>query len=121
MSLDAAPDKTDKNLVYRHYFETHQRAFLKTLVSEAVIEEHRRQPLGQHTEALERLLIYFRMQPQAGKYAIVATEPFAAYRVVALSGKRGVPPRYVDDTVYASEAEAFHGLFLRRVNDLLES
>src|SRR6185295_8913109 len=32
--------------------------------------QHRRCPLGQHSEALERMLNYFRRQPQVDKYAI---------------------------------------------------
>ena len=39
----------------------------------------------------------------------------------SLSGFRGVAPRVVDDKVYATEDEAYHGVFLRRVQDLLES
>ena len=79
------------------------------------------QPLGQHSEALERLLLYFRRQPQADKYAIEAIEPFSAYRIVALSGQRGVAPREVEDTIYESAAAAYHGVFLRRIQDLLET
>ena len=33
----------------------------------------------------------------------------------------GVAPRLVEDKVYASQEEAYHGVFLRRVQDLLES
>ena len=86
-----------------------------------VIEEHRRDPQGQHSEALERLLIYFRGQPQSDKYAITIVEPFKAFRIVALSGHRGVAPRVVEDKIYTSQAEAYHSVFLRRVQDLLES
>ncbi len=112
---------TNKDEAYRHFFERRQRAFLKTLVTEELVAEHKAHPLGQHTEALERLLIYFRMQPPAGKHAVVTLDPFKAYCIVALSGHRGVPPRAVDDKVYPSEEEAFHALFLLRVQKLLES
>jgi branched-chain amino acid transport system permease protein len=40
---------------------------------------------------------------------------------VALSGFRGVPPRVVEDKIYPTLQEAFHGVFMRRVQDLLES
>jgi branched-chain amino acid transport system permease protein len=98
-----------------------QRDYLKSLVSPTLIDEHRRCPLGQHSEALERLLNYFRRQPQVDKYAITTVEPFKAYRIVALSGHRGVAPRLVEDKIYGSQEEAYHGVFLRRVQDLLES
>jgi len=111
----------DQDEICRRRFETVQRDFLRTLVTPEIIEEHRQSPQGQHSEALERLLIYFRRRPQVGKYAIAAVEPFKAYRIVALSGHRGVPPRMVEDKTYASQTEAYHGVFLRRVQDLLES
>ena len=40
---------------------------------------------------------------------------------LALSGERGAPPRNVDDRVYETIEEAYHAVFLLRVNDLLES
>jgi branched-chain amino acid transport system permease protein len=98
-----------------------QRDHLKTLVSPEIIEEHRRSPQGQHSEALQRLLIYFRGRPLVDKYAIIVVDVSKAYRIVALSGHRGVAPRVVEDKIYANQKEAFHGVFLRRVQDLLES
>ncbi len=48
-------------------------------------------------------------------------EDFSAYKIVALSGERGAPPRMVDDQIYTSIDEAYHAVFLLRVNDLIES
>lgn len=121
MLPEEATEVHDKDLVYRRRFDKMQRDYLKTLVSPEVIAEHRRSPSGQHSEALERLLIYFRGQPQIDKYAIAVVEPFKSYRIVALSGHRGVAPRVVEDKIYVTPDEAFHGVFLRRVQDLLES
>ena len=86
-----------------------------------MIAEFNAKPLGQHSEALERLLNYFRRQPQVDKYAVMVVEPFKAYRIVALSGHRGVAPRLVEDTIYPSIEEAHRGVFRRRIQDLLES
>lgn len=121
MLPEEATETQDKDEVYRRRYDKMQREFLKTLVTPEVIEEHRRAPQGQHSEALERLLIYFRVQPQVDKYAIMTVELFKAYRIVALSGHRGVAPHVVEDKLYSSPAEAYHGVFLRRVQDLLES
>jgi branched-chain amino acid transport system permease protein len=121
MLPEEATETFDKDHIYHRRFDKLQRDFLKTLVSPEVIEEHRVQPLGQHSEALERLLLYFRRHPQVDKYAIEALEPFKSYRIVALSGHRGVAPHDVEEKIYASPAEAYHGVFLRRVQDLLES
>jgi branched-chain amino acid transport system permease protein len=121
MLPEEATETHDKDEVYRRRFDKMQRDYFKTIVTPELIEEHRRAPQGQHSEVLERLLIYFRGQPQVDKYAITAVEPFKAYRIVGLSGHRGVPPRVVEDKIYMSPEEAYHGVFLRRVQDLLES
>ena len=121
MLPEEATETHDKDVVYMRRFDKMQRDYLKTLVSPDVIEEHRQSPQGQHSEALQRLLIYFRTRPQVDKYAIAVVELFKAYRIVALSGHRGVPPRVVEDRIYPTPKEAFHGVFLRRVQDLLES
>ena len=68
------------------------------------------------------MLTYFRRQPLNDKYAITVIEPFKSYRIVALCpARRGVAPRLVEDKTYGSPDEAYHALFLRRVQDLLES
>jgi branched-chain amino acid transport system permease protein len=121
MLPEEATETDDKDKIFFRRFDKMQRDFLKRLVSDTVIEEHRTRPLGQHSEALERLLIYFRRQGQIDKYAIMVLDEFKAYRIVALSGHRGIAPRVVEDRNYATPDEAYHALFLRRVQDLLES
>ena len=121
MLPEEATETEDKDQVYFRRFDKMQRDFLKRLVSDAVIAEHKSRPLGQHSEALERLLIYFRRQGQIDKYAIMVLEEFKAYRIVALSGRRGTAPRVVEDRNYGTPDEAYHALFLRRVQDLLET
>ncbi len=121
MLPEEATEEGDKDYVYALRFDKMQREYLKTIVSERIVEEHRLNPLGQHSEPLERLLLYFRRQPQVDKYAISVVEPFKAYRIVALSGHRGVAPRLVEEKTYPSEREAYHAVFMRRVQDLLES
>jgi branched-chain amino acid transport system permease protein len=98
-----------------------QRDYLKTLISSQIIEEHRRQPLGQHSEALERVLLYFRRAKMDDKYALHRTGLHGPYKIIAFSGMRGVSPRLVDDREYATLDEAYHGVFMRRVHDLMEA
>lgn len=118
---EEATEMPDKDLIAFRRYDKHSRDYLKTLVTDAVIEEHRRKPQGQHTPALDRLLNYFRRASIIDKYAILCVKPFAEYRLIALSGKRGIPPRLVDDRTYGSPDEAYHAVFLKRVQDLLES
>jgi branched-chain amino acid transport system permease protein len=121
MLPEEATESSDKDHVYFRRFDKLQREYLKTLITPQVIEEFKSKPLAQHSEALERVLNYFRRQPQNDKYAVMVIEQFKAYRIVALSGQRGVAPRLVEDKIYPSIVEAYHGVFLRRIQDLLEA
>jgi branched-chain amino acid transport system permease protein len=121
MLPEEATETDDKDQIFYRRFDKMQRDYLKTLVTEELIEEFNAKPLGQHSEALERLLTYFRRQPQNDKYAVMVVEPFKAYRIVALSGRRGVAPRLVDEKIYETIEDAHRGVFKRRVQDLLES
>jgi branched-chain amino acid transport system permease protein len=118
---EEATEIADKQAIYHRRFDKQMRDFLKTLVTDEVVEEHRAKPLGQHSEALSRLTNYFRRGPMADKYAVFTVVPMREYRVVALSGQRGVPPRLVNDRTYLSLGDAYHAVFLLRINDLLES
>ena len=111
----------DQGDLYRRHFDEKQRDYLKTLVCDEVIAEHKAKPLGQHSEPLGRLLHYFRHAPQAGKYAIKRELRSGTFRVVALSGVRGVPPRPVGDAAYERVDDAYHALFLKRVEGLMAS
>lgn len=116
-----APEIHDKGLIVGRVFERDLRDRLRGWITPDVIAEHAAKPLGQHSDHLERMLNYFRKGPIPDKYAVYCEEPFRSYRVVALSGIPGVPPRVVDDRTYPSLDEAYHAVFLRRVNDLRSS
>lgn len=118
---EEATEIADKQTIYVRRFEKQLRDELKPLLTEELIAEHARTHAGRRSDALERVLGYFRRAAVADKCAILAVKPFAEYRIVALSGRRGVPPRLVDDRIYKSPEEASHGVFLKRVQDLLES
>jgi branched-chain amino acid transport system permease protein len=118
---EEATDVRDKSLIYQRRYDNAQREYLKSLISDELIAEHRKSPTGLHSDSLERLMLYFRKSELAGKYCVYAIEPFKQYRIVALSGLPGVPPRTVDDRVYTTIDDAYHAVFLRRVNDLRSS
>jgi branched-chain amino acid transport system permease protein len=116
-----AIDTADKQTIAVRRFDARLREELKALINDSLIEEHRTTHGMRRSDALERVLTFFRRAAAADKYAILAVRPFAEYRIVALSGRRGVPPRMVDDQVFGSEEAAMHGVFLKRVQDLMES
>jgi branched-chain amino acid transport system permease protein len=118
---EEATEIDDKDVLYFRRFDKMQRDYLKGLITPQIIEEHRRQPLGQHSEALERVLLYFRRAKMEDKYALRSAGPHGPYKIIAFSGVRGVSPRLVDDREFLTLNEAYHGVFMRRVHDLLES
>lgn len=117
--MDYPFDATDRQLDYYAEFDRRLRRHLRTLVSDAVIEEHRRKPLGQHSDPLDRLLNYFRRGGMAGKLGLHQPDPGTpSYHIVRFSGARGVPS-VIEDESYGSLDEAYHAVFLRRIDDLL--
>ena len=115
---EEGPEIHDKGIIAEREFEKHLRSQLRTWITPEILEEHALKPLGQHSDHLERILIYFRKQPLANKYVVYCEIPFTAYRIVALSGMPGVPPRLIDDKKYPSLDAAYHAVFLRRISDL---
>jgi branched-chain amino acid transport system permease protein len=101
-------------------WDSQQRARIRALISAQLIAEHRSNPLGHHSEALQRVLQYFRRQPLAGKYVAVMTTPWSEYKIGVLPGVRGQSPSLIDDETYATEEEVLHGIFVRRIRDLLD-
>ena len=86
---EEATEIADKQLVYRRLFDKRLRDALKLTVTPELIAEHRAKPLGQHSDALDRLLNYFRREEMPDKYAILRVGPLksCSYRVMALSGQ----------------------------------
>jgi len=119
---EEAAEVHDKQELYYRRFNKRLRERLKQLISPELIEEHRRDPLGHHSDALSRVLNYFRRGEMADKYVVHRMVPAEErFRILAVSGERGMPPRVVDDREYTDIKEAYHAVFLLRVNDLLES
>lgn len=109
----------DRDIVFRQYFDAKQTEYLRTLVCDDVIDEHRKKPLGQHSEPLERLLHHFRRMPMADKYAIKRDSSTSRFSIVTLSGVRGTPPRAIEGSDHATVEDAYHGIFLLQIKDLM--
>jgi branched-chain amino acid transport system permease protein len=108
----------DRNIQVYVEFERRLRPRIRALLSDELIAEHAAAPLGQHSDDLQRVMNYFRRQPQPGKYILVATKPWQEYRIGTLSGRRGAVVKILGDETFASEEEGLHGIFLQRVADL---
>ena len=110
----------DRDLIYYQRFDARLRAHLKTLITPALIEEHRASPTGQHSDSLERVLNYFRRAPLDGKYALFELEPNRKYKIMVTSGRGGGPPEDTDQQIYTDKNDALHVVFLERVQALME-
>jgi branched-chain amino acid transport system permease protein len=115
------PPFEDKQLYVYERFGAKIRAELKALITEELIQEHRTSIYARRSDALERVLNYFRRAPMPGKYILIALKPWEEYAIAVCSGVRGEGPRILDDERFATEEEGLHGIFLRRVRDLLAS
>src|SRR5436305_136485 len=111
----------NQDVLYRQLFRSKQREYLRTVISDEIIEEHRKSPLGRHSEPLERLLHYFRSAPQPNKYVIKKDEKSRKFQVARLSAERATPLKEVSETRYDTALEAYHEIFLCRVREVLES
>jgi hypothetical protein len=108
----------DRQLEVYELFDRRARERTLDLITDEVVAEHAADPAGPHSDGLQRVLRYFRRAPVPGKYVVVAVRPWQEYRIGALSGVHGEAPDVLDDGPYATEEEAMHAVFLRRVDEL---
>ena len=119
MSNTEENGQPDKDFHARNHFDRMTRAYLRTVVIDELIEEHRGGDANHPSEPLSRLLAWCQRRPLTEQYAVKA-EADGTFRLVSFSGRRGQPPRYVGDKRYATVQQARHGAFLRHISDLTE-
>jgi branched-chain amino acid transport system permease protein len=97
-------------------FHAKMHASLRPLITPELIAEHRRVPLGQHTEPLQRVLNYFGALPIDGK---LVTEHDGADRWF-VSRLAGFPAVRADRILgpFHTEGEAMDAVFRRRLADV---
>ncbi|WP_019971461.1 hypothetical protein [Mycobacterium sp. 141] len=116
-------DYRDRNIDWLEYFNRHRREEIARIVREhpEIIAEHALNPFGYRNHPspyLQRIHNYFRMQPTLGKYYIYTVEPWRDYRI-AVVGEFGTRPVILDEPHFDTEEAALHGVFLQRINDVL--
>jgi hypothetical protein len=94
-----------------------------------LIAEHKATPVGraasngraavEHSKDLQTVLDKLRRAPMAGKYISICKRPHEDYRIGICSGVRGEPVKILDES-FSSEEACEHGIFLKRIADLLE-
>ena len=114
--MSQAPLPADRQqLAYARFIEK-LTADLRRLVTEDLIEEYRRKPLGQHSNNLERVLNLFRRTPS---YALYSRTPCREYQVIRIPITAGAPPTPIDDVVYTDQNAALHAVFVHHLTDLM--
>ena len=106
----------DSDIHVHNHFDRITRQYLLSVLTDSLIDEHRRFP-AHPSEPLSRLLAWCHRRPIDQQYA-VKQEADGHYRVVVFSGVRGRKPSYAGDERYATYDEARHGVFLRHIKDL---
>jgi branched-chain amino acid transport system permease protein len=99
-------------------FDARVRALLAPLITPELVAEHRRTPLGRHSEPLQRLLNYFGALPIDGK---LITEHDGAdhWFVSRLSGFPAVRADRIHGP-FDSEGEAMDAVFRQRLADVFD-
>ena len=82
-----------------------------------LIDEFRRNPIGHHSPALQRLLNRLRGAPMAGKYCLVTEKVNQRWRLAKTTGVRGAPLKLLDKR-FDSMAEAEWYVFRQRWQEL---
>lgn len=99
-------------------FHAQMRERLRPLITAEVVEEHTRDPLGQHSDALQRLLNYLGSLPIDGKLITEhdGTDHWFVSRLV------GFPAIRVDRVLgpFNSENEAIDAVFRRRLLEVFD-
>lgn len=110
------PDRSELALAR---FDSRTRATVRKLLTKEVIAEHARNPLGEHSDDLKRVINYLRRSSTLTPYVVVCTKPFREWRIAQLSGARGQAPTFIDAPAYDSEAKAMHAIFLMRAEEIM--
>ena len=116
---DSASSSADRNRIALARWDKRMRESLRPLLTKKIISEHKRDPVGIHSDALDRVLNYFRRPNLLPHYVIVCTRPFKQWRVARMTGVPGQSPVFVDERTYNSEAKAAHAVFLLRVEQTM--
>jgi hypothetical protein len=91
------------------------------LVDADLLEEHRRDPFGLHSDRLLRILHFVRRQPIVNKYVVVFSRDLGSWTVARMPGdlQEGEVVLF-PEAQFATYAEAEHEIFRRRMEHLVE-
>lgn len=102
------------------YYDIDMRLFettIKPLITKELIEEHRKNPIGKHSDDLGLVLRFFRRHHEQleGKDVVICTTPNKEWHLGVYPGERGKGPTIFWEESFDSIEAAEHGLFLKRL------
>jgi branched-chain amino acid transport system permease protein len=116
---DTDSARADRSQIAFARWDKRMRESLRPSLTKKIIAEHKRDPVGIHSDALDRVLNYFRRPNLLERHVIVCTRPFKQWRIARMTGIPGEAPVFVDERTYTSEARAAHAVFLLRVEQMM--
>jgi len=114
---DQSPPVLDADDHVRDNFDAMTRKYLLMVLSDDIVEEHRQKQSGHHSEPLARLLAWCHRRPLSEQYSLRQGAD-GSYRIIRMSGQRGVVPTYVGDAVFNTIDDARHGVLMQHIKDL---
>lgn len=89
-------------------------------IDDAIIEEHREDPFGPHSDDLHRVETFLRRLAGANRHMVITTIPHEEWAVGKQSGVRGDPPELLDGERYDTQKAAEHAVFRKRLEAFRE-
>jgi branched-chain amino acid transport system permease protein len=116
MPLSDPTKYVDKSEDWMDKFRQLRAEQLLPLVTDELVEAHRRNPRGPHCHELNLVLNFVRgpAYPMDDKPFVYLKQPYDEYGLAQMTG-RGLPAKIIDDELFTSETEAIHGAFLQRL------
>ncbi|GAB6903311.1 amidase family protein [Kineosporia succinea] len=99
-------------------FSTRALEHVRPLVTEDLLEEHRKSPLEVTNPALRHLLEQIAQAPTTDDLAVLTLKPGESYQVIRRAVLRGFPHDLSDIRRYPTEEAALHEILLRRLASL---
>ncbi|MEI7992746.1 MAG: hypothetical protein WCH93_09990 [Actinomycetota bacterium] len=92
------------------------RERIAPLITDELIEEHRRNPIGLHSAALDAVLYFVRSDPtpHLPRLVVIIVTPAQEWAIGEHSRQKGVPI-LVRPAIYTSIEEIEHAIFLERL------
>jgi branched-chain amino acid transport system permease protein len=98
-------------------FHARRISSLRPLITPQLVEEHRRAPLGPHSDALQRVLNYLGLFPIEGK--LITEHDGEQWFVCRLVGFPAIRAERVAGPL-ESETQALHEVFRRRLTEVFD-